>query len=63
MEKSDPQFRAMPSQQGDGWCVHVSWRSGKVEAVTGFENQYAALEWIKLKAANWVADKIMQSKN
>ncbi|HZT25141.1 MAG TPA: hypothetical protein VFA57_05500 [Pseudolabrys sp.] len=57
----DPRFEARPnSQLGQGWCVHVFWRSGKSELITGFINQYQALEWIKQKSANWIADKIMQ---
>jgi len=61
MQNSDPQFKALPSTQlGQNWCVEVVWRSGKTDMVTGFENQYAAIEWIRLKSANWVADKIMQ---
>ncbi len=61
MGNSDPKFRALPSELGQAWCVHVMWRTGKTDIVTGFENQYAALEWIRLKSANWVADKIMNS--
>jgi hypothetical protein len=63
MPNSDPKFRALPSERGDAWCVHVIWNPRKTEVVTGFENQYAALEWIRLKAANWVADKIMRDPN
>lgn len=62
MANSDPQFQALPNNQvGQNWCVRVTWRAGKIDVVTGFENQYAALEWIRLKSANWVADKIMNS--
>jgi hypothetical protein len=31
----------------------------KKEVVTGFANQYGALNWIQREAANWVAEKIM----
>jgi hypothetical protein len=58
---SDPQFQALPHEQlGQNWCVRVVWASGATETLTGFKNQYAALEWIRLKSANWVVDKIMQ---
>jgi hypothetical protein len=61
MQKPDPQFQALPNERlGQNWCVQVVWRSGVTETLTGFENQYSALEWIRLKSANWVADKIMQ---
>ena len=57
----DPQFNARPNAQvGGGWCVQVTWSTGKVEQVAGFQNQYQALTWIKQQSANWVADKIMQ---
>jgi hypothetical protein len=57
----DPRFEVRPNTQlGQGWCVHVFWTSGKTEAVTGFSNQYQALDWIKYKSANWLADKIMR---
>jgi hypothetical protein len=61
MANSDPRFQALP--HSEAWCVHVIWRSGKTDVVIGFENQYAALEWIRLKSANWVADKIMRDPN
>ena len=58
---SDPQFEARPhGQVGQGWCVHVTWPSGKTEVIAGFGNQYSALDWIRRSSANWVADKIMQ---
>jgi hypothetical protein len=57
----DPRFEVRPNTQlGQGWCVHVFWTSGKTEAVTGFSNQYQALDWIKHKSANWLTDKIMR---
>jgi hypothetical protein len=60
MTKTEPQFEARPADFGsDGWCVHVTWPSGKKEVVTGFANQYGALNWIQREAANWVAEKIM----
>jgi hypothetical protein len=59
MEKSDPEFEARPNHQGDDWCVHVVWKSGATDLLTGFANQYAALEWIRRKSANWAVDKIM----
>jgi hypothetical protein len=61
MQRSDPQFQALPSTQlGQNWCVKVVWASGDTETLSGFANQYSALEWIRLKSANWVVDKIMQ---
>ena len=58
MADSDPRFEARPAE--GGWCVLVSWRSGKTETINGFSNQYQALDWIKFQSANWVADKIMR---
>ena len=55
---SDPRFEARPAFEG--WCVHVNWPSAPSEVITGFSNQYQALEWIKHQSANWVADKIMR---
>jgi hypothetical protein len=60
MADSEPRFEARPAEQlGQGWWVHVTWPSGKKEAIAGFVNQYQALDWIKYKSANWTADKIM----
>jgi hypothetical protein len=61
---SDPRFEARPSDQiGQGWCVHVFWPSKKTDIVTGFLNQYEALNWIKFTSKNWVVDKIMRDQN
>ena len=55
-----PKFQARPhAQLGQGWCVHVTWPTGKTDTIAGFGNQYMALYWIKLISANWVADKLM----
>jgi hypothetical protein len=60
MANGNPRLEARPANQlGLGWCVHVFWASGKKDIVTGFLNQYQALNWIEYKSANWVADKIM----
>jgi hypothetical protein len=57
---SDPHFEARPADQwGNGWWVHVEWKSGKKEVVTGFANQYQAVDWIRRSSANWVVDQIM----
>ncbi len=64
MDKSDPEFQARPSiQVGQNWCVHVTWPSGETEILTGFTNQYSALEWIRRDSANWVVDRIMRRPN
>jgi len=55
---TDPRFEARPADQG--WCVHVFWASGKADVVTGFLNQYHALDWVKSNSANWAVDKIMR---
>ncbi len=61
MVDSDPKFEARPNGQlGESWCVYVVWRSGKTDVVTGFQNQYSALKWIREESANWVVEKIMQ---
>lgn len=60
MGNSDPEFEARPNRSGDDWCIHVIWKSGKPELLTGFPNQYAALEWIHRESANWAVDKIMR---
>ncbi|HLF23626.1 MAG TPA: hypothetical protein VI565_06855 [Burkholderiales bacterium] len=61
MDKSDPKFQARPNGQfGQNWCVHVTWRSGVTDIVTGFANQYSALEWIRKDSANWVVEEIMK---
>ena len=61
MGDSQPRLEARPaSQLGAGWCVQVIWKSGKTDAVTGFVNQHEALQWIKYKSANWIADKIIE---
>jgi hypothetical protein len=59
--KTEPKLEARPAAQG--WCVYVSWPSGDVENVTGFQNQYQAITWIKEKSANWIADKIMRDRD
>ena len=60
MPTIEPQLEARPADHlGEGWWVHVHWPSGKKEVVSGFVNQYHALDWIKDKSANWIADKIM----
>jgi len=58
MVNSDPRFEARPAEEG--WCVQVNWPSGKTEAITGFSNQYQALDWIKFQSANWIVDKLMR---
>jgi len=66
MELSDsqPTFEARPAGPlGEGWSVHVFWASKKPGIITGFATQYEALNWIKLKSANWLADKIMNDPN
>lgn len=61
MKNTDPRFEARPDgHAGLNWCVQVAWPSGETELVTGFPNQYAALQWIRNESANWVVDKIMQ---
>lgn len=61
MADRDPKIEARPNSQfGNDWCVYVAWASGKTDVVTGFENQYRALNWIKNESANWVADQIMR---
>jgi len=61
MPNSQPRFEARPADQlGQGWWIHVFWPSGKTEVITGFVNQYQALNWIKQSSPNWVADKIMK---
>ena len=57
MTTSDPRVEARPADEG--WCVHVTWPSGKIDIIPGFLNQYQALDWIKKTSANWIADKIM----
>ena len=59
---SQPRFEARPAGPlGDGWCVHVFWSADKTDVITGFANQYQALNWIKLKSANWLVDHIIQN--
>jgi hypothetical protein len=61
MSDFEPRFEARPSGPlGDGWNVHVSLTTEKVGLVTGFSTQYEALDWIKYKSANWVADYILR---
>jgi hypothetical protein len=60
MNDSDPIFQARPSTTGQPWCVHVVWRSGQTEVVTGFETQYGALDWIRDKSANWLVERILK---
>lgn len=60
VDNSDPKFEARPNDHlGQNWCVHVTWPSGATDLVTGFENQYSAIEWIRRDSANWTVDKIM----
>jgi hypothetical protein len=62
MSGFDPRFEARPSGPlGDGWNVHVFWTAEKADVVTGFATQYEALNWIKSKSANWVADYIINN--
>jgi hypothetical protein len=61
MSDFNPRFEARPSGPlGDGWNVHVFWPGEKADLVTGFPTQYEALDWIKSKSANWVADYILR---
>jgi len=61
MSAGEPRFEARPAGPlGEGWSVHVFWTAEETSLVTGFSNQYDALDWIKLKSANWVADYIMR---
>jgi hypothetical protein len=58
----EPRFEARPSTSLDGgWCVHILWDSEKPDIITGFLTQYEALDWIKNKSANWVADYIIRN--
>jgi hypothetical protein len=62
MSDSQPRFEARPAGlMGDGWCVHVFWGAKEPKVIPGFRNQYEALNWIKAKSANWVADNIIQN--
>jgi hypothetical protein len=59
-KNSDPKFRAIPHPQiFQSWCIEVTWPDRTTELLTGFDNQHSALEWIRLKSANWLADRIM----
>jgi hypothetical protein len=61
MSNADPKFRTIPSPTvGQNWCVEVIWPDGQKELLSGFDDQYATMEWIQTKSANWVVDKIMQ---
>jgi hypothetical protein len=61
MTSAEPRFEARPSSQfGQNWCVYVIWPSGKTDELTGFANQHQALEWIKMKSANWAVDQILR---
>ncbi len=61
MTNTEPHLQARPSSQyGQNWCVHVVWPSGKTEELSGFATQYEALEWIRLKSANWAVDQILR---
>jgi hypothetical protein len=60
MSDFEPRFEARPaSPLDDGWCVHIFWDAKKPNVIPGFSNQYEALDWIKSKSANWVADYII----
>jgi hypothetical protein len=61
MSDYEPRFEAKPSGPlGDGWNVHVFWAADKVDRVISFPTQYDALDWIKHKSANWLADYILR---
>ena len=56
----EPTIEALPTGEvTHSWCVEISWPSGKTERVTGFFNQYHAVEWVRRESANWLADRVM----
>ena len=61
MAETEPRFEARPGEQlAQKWCVYVTWPSGKKDLLSGFETQHQALEWIRMKSANWAVDQILR---
>jgi hypothetical protein len=53
--QTDPTLEPRKAENGTGYYIVVTWSDGRTEQLSGFKDETAALDWIRLGSRAWIA--------
>jgi hypothetical protein len=56
-EQTDPTFEPRKAENDTGYFILVTWPDGRTEQLSGFKDETAALDWIRVGSRSWIARK------